>query len=221
MRSPLALALALALLALILAGCLDLDALQSGRGPASAPQDASSALLDASADLPPPDLAPAPVGCLSGRGRVVSPNMHACAGAWAAGQGPGALCSAGWSWCATNPVSADACQAALPSDELYLAKSPISQPGPYPWGSAAKCSWDAVPPSGLRGISGCGNGLPGLDGPPNVSPCGGWPLVAICWQGGAGYPGSPISCPWSMASDGDLSNVLNGNPARVGALCCQ
>lgn len=131
------------------------------------------------------------------------------------------LCAPGWTWCATNPVSPDACQAALPSDEVYLAAAPHGQNTTYPWGSGAACSWAGVPSSGMRGLSGCGNGIPGLDGHPNVSPCGGWPLVAICLQSGAGYPGSPISCPWSMASDSDLVNTLNGNPGKVGALCCR
>ena len=205
--------------ALAMVGCLDLDALQSGKhAPAGTAADAApTADLAAQA----PDLAPAATGCATGRGRVVSPNMHACPGAWPVGQGPGSLCAAGWSWCASNPISADACQAALPRDELYLAKSPQAQNMPYPWTAGAACSWTGVPSSGLRGLSGCGNGFPGLAGPPNVTPCGGWPLTAICQQMGSQYPGSPISCPWSAANDADLVNVLNGDPQHVGALCCR
>lgn len=208
------------LIPLCLAACLDLDALTSGRGRA---QDASSVPADASADLPPPDLAPAPVGCLSGRGRVVSATMHACPGAWPAGQGPAVLCAPGWSWCSSNPVGPDACQKALPADELYLAKSPISQPTAYPWMPATtKCSWAGAQSSGMRGLGGCGNGIPNISGPPNVTPCDGWPLALHCWSGG-GQPSADavVTCPWSMASDGDMSNVLNGNPGKVGALCCR
>lgn len=204
-----------------LAGCLDLDALQSGRRmPAGTAADAAPAAADAAEA---PDLAPAATGCATGRGRVVSPNMHACAGAWPVGQGPGSLCAAGWSWCAANPISADACQAALPTDEVYLARSPISQPTAYPWVPAStKCTWAGTQSSGLRGLGGCGNGKPNISGPPNVVACGGWPLVMHCWSGGASPSvDAVVTCPWTQANDSDLTNTLSADPAHIGALCCR
>ncbi len=215
--------LALIVLPILLttASCLDLSALQSCTYNAC-PTDGGGADLrgeDLRGDAGhAADLAQPVTGCASGVARPVTATMTGCLGAWGSG-GPATLCAAGWSLCTMN-TAGSACQVNLPSTEIYVSAATQGQATPHPWTASAACSWAGVPSAGLRGVGVCGNGVPNIDGPPNVAPCASFPATLTCWNNGGLPSGAVVSCPYTQSSDADLSGLLNLAPTRVGALCC-
>lgn len=198
----------LLLLLLLLAGCLDLDSLQSGRGQgaAQAPSDAAT----------PADLAALPASaCRSGRGTTITDRAVACLATLMRPGDVTSSCGSGWSLCDSLPTTPEAC-AALSGG--FFASAQRGSQLHVPPGPGLACTWSG-PRADVdqRFIFGCGSTTKTLYESP--VPCGGFTRALLCRNGSA-----EASTVWdcligSRPGDVDFADVTNAGEG--GVLCCR
>lgn len=194
---------------LILTACLDLDALQSGRGQPAAQTPADAA--------PPADLAALPMAaCRSGRGTPLSERSVACQAALAK---PGDItnsCGMGWSLCETIPTTPEAC-ASLTGG--FYASSQRGSQLHVPPNPSLICTWSG-PRADVdqRFLFGCGSTPKTMYESP-VS-CGGYTRALLCRNGGAEAATTWDCLIGSRPGDVDFADVTNTDQAG-GVLCCR
>jgi hypothetical protein len=196
---------------ILAASCLDLDALQSGRG-----QPAAQAPTDAG---PPADLAALPAtACRSGRGTPMTERAVACQAVLAKPGDITAACGMGWSLCESIPVPAEVC-ASLAGG--FFASSQRGSQLHVPPGPSLACTWSG-PRADVdqRFLFGCGGGG-GSTKTMYESPvtCGGFMRALLCRNGSAEAPTTWDCLIGSRPGDADFADVTNAGEG--GVLCCR
>lgn len=196
------------LLPLLLAACLDLDALQrGGQPPAQVPMDAA-----------PPDLAALPLSaCRSGRGTPIASTAVACQAVLAK---PGDItnsCMPGWSLCESLPTTPEVC-ASLAGG--FFASSQRGGQLHVPPGPSLACTWSGpMADVNQRFLLGCGGtGVKTLYESPVT--CGGFARALLCRNGSAEASTSWDCLIGSRPGDADFADVVNTDN-QGGVLCCR
>lgn len=159
----------------------------------------------------PPGSAP---GCATGRGYNLGSRVAACPGAFASGQML-SRCAAGWSLCATSPLSVvDAAKVPY----YFAGAAHGTQAGRIPDGTMA-CSWAGAPSTNYLFVFGVGAiGRTLVHDSSTQGRCGLYPSALECvTSGGPQFWQCPLA--GSMPSESDATQVANPIDTD-GVLCC-